>query len=121
MTSTQAAQLEALYNKIDHLNTLKEQTISQTITMTATQNGDYIFTFDELTELIGIKQITEILVSGLNSSYGYGYETLVPIGMQQYYHHGNLFKISGNTLTVTMYNGVNTTSVAEWVITGVGI
>lgn len=112
MTSTQASQLQALYDKIDQVSYVKTQTVEVYMKMTTTEYRNMEIVFDELTEILGIVQITKYTEPGKTyGATGGGNNNQGPY----------IGTFEGNVLKLTIYSGVNTTSYANWTFTCVGI
>lgn len=99
-------------------SSIKEQTVTKSITLGDSQYSTHTFVFDELEEVKGVLQITK---QG-TTTYG-KCQTITTLGATsgKTDNNGSLFSIEGNVLEFTIYNSVNQNSTAEWTVTAVGI
>lgn len=91
---------------------VKSQTVNQTIVLTAGQVKTLTFTFNELTTVYGISNITRTKTS---QAYGQ-YQDI----NGRYDNPHPYFSISGNTVVLQIQGYVDTTSEAQWSVTAVG-
>ena len=121
MNTTQADQLQALYDKIDQVNYIKTQTVEVYMKMTTTEYRNMEIVFDELTEILGIVQITKYREPGRTYGHSQQVVTYGATGDANNNQGPYIGAFEGNVLKLTIYSGVNTTSYANWTFTCVGI
>lgn len=93
------------YNEGTSANTLKTQSITQTLSYGNTRKIA-TFTFTNLTSVVGITAIT----SNRSDDYLSGYSSMA----------GQLFIISGNTVTICVLDGGGINSNGNWTVTAIG-
>lgn len=91
---------------------LKTQTITKTLSLTAGEVKTLTFTFNELTTVCGISDITRTKTS---NAYGQ-YQDI----NGRYDNPHSFFTITGNTVVIEIQGYVDTSSEAQWSVTAVG-
>ena len=91
---------------------LKTQTITKTLSLKSGEVKTLTFTFNELTTVCGISDITRTKTS---NAYGQ-YQDI----NGRYDNPHSFFTITGNTVVIEIQGYVDTSSEAQWSVTAVG-
>ena len=91
---------------------LKTQTITKTLSLKSGEVKTLTFTFNELTTVCGISDITRTKTS---NAYGQ-YQDI----NGRYNNPHSFFTITGNTVVIEIQGYVDTSSEAQWSVTAVG-
>ncbi len=99
------------YNAGTESATLLTKTKSQVVSFTPVQRKNVAFTFDDLTEVYGIVSIKKIAVGtyGYHNQFDVSYDKLL-----------TYVSISGNTVNLPLYSGVDVSSNSTWEVTVIG-
>lgn len=93
-------------------NNLKTQTITKTVSIVAYGRQQVTFTFNNLSEVVGVSNITKTATSNAYGKYqDLGQRNIIPV---------SFISISGNTVTLDIWGQVDVSSEANWSVTAVG-
>ena len=92
---------------------VKSQTVTQTISMTSGEQKTVTFTFNDLTNVLGVSRIYR----PYNTSQAYSSHQKLD---SRYYVDLDPIIISGNTVKLVLTSMVDTNSQATWSVTAVG-
>lgn len=95
-------------------STPKTQKVTIEVTLANTEVKDQTFTFNELTTIYGVSKIER----PYNTNQAYSSHQILDV---RYYKDFDPITISGNTVTLKIGNRTDTTSVATWSVTAIGV
>ena len=92
--------------------TIKTQTVTKTVSLSAYARQQVTFTFSNLKKVIGVSNITKAATSNAYGKYqDLGQRNVIPV---------SYISISGNTVTLDIWGQVDISNEANWSVTAIG-
>ena len=92
--------------------TVKTQTVTKTVSISAYGRQQVTFTFSNLKKVIGVTNITKAATSNAYGKYqDLGLRNVIPV---------SYISISGNTVTLDIWGQVDISNEAKWSVTAIG-
>ncbi len=92
--------------------TVKTQTVTKTVSISAYGRQQVTFTFSNLKKVIGVTNITKAATSNAYGKYqDLGQRNVIPV---------SYISISGNTVTLDIWGQVDISNEAKWSVTAIG-
>lgn len=92
--------------------TIKTQTVTKTVSLSAYASQQVTFTFSNLKKVIGVSNITKAATSNVFGKYqDLGQRNVIPV---------SYISISGNTVTLDIWGQVDISNEANWSVTAIG-